>query len=233
MAVLAEETVEERIDRLAPVKDGEVFTYKEKPVYDFFKRVFDLLFSVLATVVLSPLLLIITACVFFEDFHNPFYLQERIKKNHKTFKIIKFRSMKPNADKLIDQLPDELRYEYQHNFKIDNDPRITRIGRVIRRTSLDELPQLINIIKGDISLIGPRPILEEETRMYGENAELLLSVKPGLTGYWQAYSREQISYDNGDRQRIELYYVSNRSFSLDVKIFFKTIGTVLRRTGAK
>ena len=104
---------------------------------------------------------------------------------------------------------------------------------MIRRTSLDELPQLINIIKGDISLIGPRPILEEETRMYGENAELLLSVKPGLTGYWQAYSREQISYDNGDRQRIELYYVCNRSFSLDVRIFFKTIGTVLRRTGAK
>lgn len=233
MTVSAEETVEERIDRLAPIKDGEVYTYKEKPVYDFFKRAFDLLFSVLATAVLFPLLLVITVCVFFEDFHNPFYLQERIKKNHKTFKIIKFRSMKLNADKLIDQLPDELRYEYQHNFKIDNDPRITRIGRVIRRTSLDELPQLINIIKGDISLIGPRPILEEETRMYGENAELLLSVKPGLTGYWQAYSREQISYDNGDRQRIELYYVCNRSFSLDVRIFFKTIGTVLRRTGAK
>ena len=233
MALLAEKTAENTIDELSSLDVDEAFTYQEKPVYDFFKRAFDIAFSVIATIILSPILLIIAACVFFEDFHNPFYLQERVKKNHKAFKIIKFRSMKPNADKLISELPEELRYEYEHNFKIDKDPRITRIGRIIRRTSLDELPQLINIIKGDISLIGPRPILEEETRMYGEKADLLLSVKPGLTGYWQAYSRQQISYDNGERQRIELYYVTHRCFKLDVRIFFKTIVTVLRRTGAK
>lgn len=227
------EMVKSRIDELAPMKADEKFSYKKKPIYDFFKRAFDIVSSFLAFVVLLPFFAIITALVFFEDFHNPFYLQERIKKDHKRFKIIKFRSMKPNADKLIDELSDDLKWEYQHNFKIDKDPRITKIGKFIRKTSIDELPQLINILKGDISLIGPRPILEEEIKMYGEYGELLLKVKPGLTGYWQAFSREQISYDNWERQRIELYYITNRSVKLDIKIFFKTIGTVLRRTGAK
>lgn len=107
--------------------------------------------------------------------------------------------------------------QYIKEFKIDDDPRVTNIGAFLRRTSLDELPQLLNVLKGDLSIVGPRPIVEKETEMYGEQIAKFLSVKPGLTGYWQAYGRSNISYENGERQRMEMYYIENRSLWLDIK----------------
>ena len=114
---------------------------------------------------------------------------------------------------------------------MEKDPRITWIGNILRRTSMDELPQILNIIKNDMSIIGPRPVLNEETLLYGKDRDTLLSVKPGLTGYWQAYARNDVGYADGRRQAMELYYIENRSLKFDTKIFFATIGRVLSRKG--
>ena len=141
--------------------------------------------------------------------------------------------MRVDAGDLKKLLTPEQLEQYQREFKIDNDPRITKVGEFIRKTSLDELPQLFNILKGDISIVGPRPIVEEETKIYGKDIVKFLSVVPGLTGYWQAYARNNATYESGERQEMEMYYVDNRSLWLDIKIFFKTFSSVLKKEGAQ
>lgn len=142
--------------------------------------------------------------------------------------------MKLNADKLEDMLTPEQLEEYKKEFKINNDPRITKIGKFLRKTSLDELPQLFNILKGELSVIGPRPVVAEELEMYGESERAkFLSVKPGLTGYWQAYARNNATYESGERQRMELYYVDHACIWFDIKILLKTVISVFTRNGAK
>ena len=138
--------------------------------------------------------------------------------------------MVENAEDLIKQFTPEQMKEFKENFKLENDPRVTKIGKVLRKTSLDELPQLINIIKGDISIIGPRPVVEEELEKYGINKNKFLSVTPGLTGYWAANGRSNTTYEQ--RMEMELYYVDNMSFKLDAKVFFKTVLSVVKREGA-
>ena len=124
--------------------------------------------------------------------------------------------------------------QYQKEFKIDNDPRITKMGKFLRVTSLDELPQLWDIFVGKLSVVGPRPLVKNEIELYySDSKELFLSCKPGLTGYWQAYARNDATYESGERQKMELYYVNNRSLWLDIKILFKTVFSVLSRKGAK
>jgi lipopolysaccharide/colanic/teichoic acid biosynthesis glycosyltransferase len=140
--------------------------------------------------------------------------------------------MKQNADRLEDILTPEQLKEYRQYYWLANDPRLTRIGEKIRKSSLDELPQLVNILRGDISIVGPRPILEEELAVYGAYQSLLMKVKPGLTGYWQAYARCNVSYVNFERQSMDLYYVAHRSLAMDVKIILRTVRSVLRRDGA-
>ncbi|MBQ1412689.1 MAG: sugar transferase [Clostridia bacterium] len=159
------------------------------------------------------------------------YSHDRIGLHGVPFKMFKFRNMREGVN-LEDVVSEEELEDYYKEYKLQNDPRITRIGGFLRKTSLDELPQLINILKGDMSFIGPRPVTYEETLFYGENRDELLSVKPGLTGYWQAYARNSVSYSNEKRQEMELYYVRNQSLRLDIKIFFKTIETVLLRKNA-
>ena len=162
------------------------------------------------------------------------YGQIRIGKNGKPFKMWKFRSMYMNADKMIDQLTPEQMQQYYTEFKIDNDPRITKVGNFLRKTSLDELPQLFNVLFNDMSLIGPRPLIESEIQMYySDYYDVLLSAKPGVTGYWQAYARNNATYQSGERQQMELYYVHNASAWLDIKILFKTVVSVLKREGAQ
>lgn len=203
------------------------------PVFAFFKRTFDILISLIFLIVLSPLFLIL-AIVIKRDGGSAFYTQRRIGKNGKVINVYKFRSMRPNADRLEDFLtPDELE-QYRKDYKLEHDPRITKVGHVLRKTSLDELPQLLCILKGDMSLIGPRPVLDDELKgnYSDEQIERLLSVRPGLTGYWQAYSRNESSYLDGDRQRQELYYIDHVSLWLDIKIIFKTIGRVVSGKGA-
>lgn len=205
-----------------------------KSSYRFIKRAFDLFVALVAIVVLSPLLLIISAIVYLGDPGPVVYGQIRIGKNGKAFKMWKFRSMYMNADKMIDQLTDEQKKQYYTEFKIDNDPRITPIGNFLRKTSLDELPQFFNVLCNDMSLVGPRPLIESEIQTYYEDTyDTLLSVKPGVTGYWQAYARNNATYQSGKRQQMEMYYISHASMMLDIKILLKTVVSVLHMDGAK
>lgn len=202
--------------------------------YLFIKRLFDFLASLAALILLSPLMLILAILVYLDDPGKVFYGHLRIGKNGKPFKMWKFRSMYMNADKMIDQLTPEQAKQYYTEFKIDNDPRITKIGNFLRKTSLDELPQLFNVLCNDMSLVGPRPLIESEIQTYyADMYDTLLAVKPGVTGYWQAYARNNATYQSGERQKMEMYYVHNASLWLDIKILFKTIGSVLKKQGAQ
>lgn len=206
----------------------------ERSAYTVSKRAFDILISAVAIILLSPVLLIISVVVYLGDPGPVIYGQIRIGKNGKPFKMWKFRSMYMNADKIIDQLTPEQMQQYYTEFKIDNDPRITKIGNFLRKTSLDELPQLFNVLFNDMSLVGARPLIESEIQMYySDYYDVLLSAKPGVTGYWQAYARNNATYQSGKRQQMELYYVHHASAWLDIKILFKTVVSVLKREGAK
>ncbi len=203
----------------------------KKTVYDFVKRTFDILISVISMIVLFPVFLILAIMVKIDDPKGKvFFGHKRVGKNGKEITIFKFRSMVHNAEELINSFTEEQKREYYSSFKLENDPRVTRLGKFLRKTSLDELPQLLNIIRGDISLIGPRPVTEKETQLYGKDRELLLSVTPGLTGYWAVNGRSLTDYD--ERIKLELYYVCNRSLMLDIKILLKTFVTVFKHEGA-
>ena len=202
--------------------------------YRFFKRTFDIVSSGLFLIIFSWLYLILALAVKCGDGGKVIYKHPRVGKNGKPIYIPKFRSMKKNADKLEDMLTPEQLEQYRREFKIDNDPRITKVGNFLRKTSLDELPNIWSIFKGDISVIGPRPLMREEIdAKYGEYADKLLSVKPGMIGWWAANGRSNCTYESGERQRLELYYVDYCSCGLDIKIIFKTIVGVFKRTGAK
>lgn len=202
-------------------------------MFDFVKRFFDILLSGMLLLLIWPIFLIIAICIKCDDGGKVFYRHPRLGRGGKEIKISKFRSMKKDADKFQCQLTPEQLKQYETEFKIDNDPRITRIGNFLRKTSLDELPQVWDIFVGRLSIIGPRPIMEKESLKYYGKRKDLLSVKPGLTGYWQANARNNVGYSDGKRQEMELFYVEKRSVWLDIKIFFKTIGSVLTHKGAK
>lgn len=206
--------------------------YKKKPLYELGKRLFDLVVSLIAVVVLSPVLLVIAIAVLSEDGAPVLYRANRVGRYGKPICVYKFRSMRKNADRLEDTLSPQELEEYRKNYKLARDPRITRVGAFLRKTSLDELPQLFNIIGGSLSLVGPRPVLQEETELYGEKRELLLACKPGLTGLWQAQGRSNVTYEDGRRQALELQYVAERGFLLDLKILVWTVGAVIRMDGA-
>lgn len=200
----------------------------------FGKRLIDIFTSCISLILLSPLFLFISILIKIEDRGKVFFSHSRVGYNNEKIKLYKFRSMKETKLDLQEVLSKEEYEEYLKEFKLNNDPRRTKVGLVLRKTSLDELPQLLNILKGDMSLVGPRPIVEEEFRNYTvAEKERLLSVKPGLTGYWQAYARNNASYQMGERQRMELYYVDHASIMLDIKILLKTVQTVFTGKGAK
>ena len=202
-------------------------------LYAFVKRAFDIVSSLVFLVAFSWLYLILALVVKLGDGGKVFYFHERVGKNGKTIRIPKFRTMKKNADKLADMLTPEQLEQYKREYKIDNDPRITKVGKFLRRTSLDELPQIWSIFIGQLSVVGPRPLMRDElSEKYGKDADKLLSVKPGLIGYWASHGRSNCTYESGERQKMELYYVDNRSAWMDTKIIFKTIAGVIRRDGA-
>lgn len=194
------------------------------------KRIFDLVISTIGLIVLSPIFLILAIIVKLDSKGPVFFAHTRYGKNGKKFKMYKFRTMYENAQDMINDFTPEQMKEWKENFKLQDDPRITKVGKFLRKTSLDELPQIVNIIKGDLSIIGPRPVIEEELKKYGENKEKFLSVTPGLTGYWQANGRSSTTYEQ--RMEMELYYIDHISPKLDFKIFFKTIESVIKKEGA-
>lgn len=207
----------------------------KKVLYKFTKRIIDIIGSIIGILILIPTTLIIYLArkVLKEDKGPLFYEQLRYGKNGKVFRLYKFRSMCIGADKKLKEYlenNDEAREEFEKTHKLQNDPRITKIGNFLRKSSLDELPQMINILKGDMSFVGPRPVVEKEVEEYGTNKDKFLSVRPGLTGYWQVNGRSNTTYE--ERRKMELYYVANCSLWLDIKIFFKTFITVFKKEGA-
>ena len=215
-------------------KDTVKVRNAKKLIYLFIKRMFDIIFSLLGIVMLIPIALVVKVCYMLTgDFHRIFFTQNRIGKDGKEFKFYKFRSMVPNADEVLKELlkDKELKKEYRVNKKLRNDPRITKIGKLLRRTSLDELPQVINIFKGEMSVIGNRPYLPREKEDMTEFFEEIVKTKPGLTGYWQVSGRSDTSFRR--RMELESYYSNNYGLKLDIKIFFKTIRVVLFGSGAQ
>ena len=198
---------------------------RKKPVYDFIKRVFDFIIALLMFVVLAvPLLIVAIIIIIDSPGASPIYVQKRVGKNGREFKFYKFRSMVPDAESMLDSLLDQNEMDGPA-FKIKEDPRITKFGHIIRKTCIDELPQLLNVLKGDMSLVGPRPPLPREVAMYDEYQMQRLSVTPGLTCYWQVTpERNSVSFD--DWMKFDIKYIEERSLKTDFIILLKTVGTV-------
>lgn len=197
------------------------------------KRIFDIVLAVFGGLVSLPLCLFIAILLKLDSPGPVIYAHSRRGKGGKLFKVYKFRTMYQNSRELLEKLlreNPELQNEWQQNFKLKNDPRITRIGRFLRRTSLDELPQLWNVIKGEMSLIGPRPIIDNEIEKYGDNYRLFASVKPGLSGLWQISGRSETDYE--ERVAMDIYYIQSWSLWLDLYILFKTFAAVIEGKGA-
>ncbi len=203
----------------------------KKTAYRIAKRAMDLLIAGVALIVLSPVMLLVALAVKLDSKGPVFYTHKRVGKNGKELKLYKFRSMFINAKEMMENFTPEQKAEFAENFKLRHDPRITRVGKFIRRTSLDELPQLVNILKGELSIVGPRPVVEKELEKYGEFRDQFLSVTPGLTGYWQAYSRSDCTYE--ERISMELHYVRTANFLWDIKIIIATFRAVIKGHGAR
>ena len=191
------------------------------------KRVFDIAFSASVCVVLAIPVAVACAAISIDSPGAPFFRQERIGKGGKTIKIFKLRSMYTDAHSHPERyLNGSQMTQWKREQKVDDDPRITRVGRFIRKTSLDEIPQFINVLVGDMSVIGPRPVTLEETFEFGNDRDEVLSVRPGITGWWQVTDRNAATWANGRRQARELEYVRNRGFAMDAKCFFGTFGVM-------
>lgn len=201
-------------------------------IYLTVKRFLDIVLSVLSLAVLWPAFLVIACLIRHEDHGPVFYKHKRVGLHGQMISIYKFRSMKAESENLKELSPEQLE-EYRREFKISNDPRVTKVGGVLRRTFLDELPQLFNILRGEMSFVGPRPIMEEELRLcYSEREQrLLLSRRPGLTGYWQIQERKRATYASGERQHAELYYIGHESLRLDLWILLKTVVVIFAKNG--
>ncbi|OKH20983.1 galactosyl-1-phosphate transferase [Hydrococcus rivularis NIES-593] len=195
---------------------------------DFTKRMFDVVFSLLVLIFLSPLYLILALLIAISSPGPIFYVQQRVGKNYKRFGCIKFRTMVRDADEILEAIvanSPQMREEFENNFKLRDDPRITWIGKFLRLTSLDEFPQFWNVLMGDMSVVGPRPLVPEELCKYGNRIEKVLTIRPGITGLWQVSGRNDIPYPQ--RVQIDVYYVNCRNWLMDLWIIVKTIGVII------
>lgn len=208
-----------------------IASFGRKPVYTVLKRIFDICFSLSVILGLSPLYLLIALLIKLEDPKAPvFFLQERVTKNGRTFKMIKFRSMVPDAEAMLERLA-HLNRKDGPAFKIENDPRVTKIGSFLRKTSLDELPQFFNTLVGDISIVGPRPALPSEVEQYTPHQLQRLLVPGGITCLWQTRrNRDSITFD--EWIELDLKYIEKRSLWADTKIIIQTVGVVLSAQGS-
>ncbi|HLX41675.1 MAG TPA: sugar transferase [Ktedonobacteraceae bacterium] len=197
--------------------------------YVIFKRLLDIVLSVSGILALIPVFIIVAVCIKLDDKGSVLHFREIVGANGRRFFALKFRTMRADADEYLAKHP-ELMRKFQQNMKLERDPRITRIGRFLRKTSLDELPQLFNVLVGQMSLVGPRIIHPSELPRYGECAQKRLSVKPGITGLWQISGRQHISYD--ERVLLDMRYIDNRSLIVDITILVKTLKVFIVHTGA-
>lgn len=226
----------DNVASLEAVETHSNIKYKIKyRMYLIIKRIFDIVCAFIGCLFLLPVAIIVKiSYILNKDYDSIFFKQQRIGKDGKLFNFYKFRSMVPNADEVLFKLletDEEAANEYKINKKLENDPRITKMGKILRKTSIDELPQLINILKGDMSLIGNRPYLLREKEDIGNYYNDILKTKPGLTGYWQVSGRSDTTFE--ERLILEKYYSNHNSLKLDIKIFFKTFSVVLLKKGSK
>lgn len=196
------------------------------------KRAFDIAFSLCVVAVGLVPGLVLSAFIARDTGGSPIYTQERVGMGGRAFRICKFRTMVADSDDVEKYLSPEQLEAWRRERKVDDDPRITPLGRVLRKTSVDEMPNFVNVLKGDMSVIGPRAISRDEVGHFGDDQGLLLSVLPGITGLWQVGDRNEATFENGTRQAIELDYVRRASLGLDARIFLATFGAMfVRRTG--
>lgn len=200
-------------------------------IYKIVKRLFDFFAALVGSIVTLPFFLIIAIAIKLDSKGPVFFIHHRVGKNGKPLPILKFRTMVVGAENMIKDFTPEQKKEWEKNFKLEHDPRVTRIGHFLRKTSIDELPQLYNILAGQLSIVGPRPVTKEEIDKYGDKKDKILSVTPGLTGWWACNGRSDIDYV--ERMELELYYVEHASLWLDIKIIFKTAQIVITHKGAR
>ena len=203
-------------------------THNPSLLYYALKRLFDMVLAAFGVVVLIPVFLVIAICIKFDDGGDILYFREMIGLQGRRFTILKFRTMIPNADAYLEQHP-ELQLEFEKNMKLKVDPRVTRLGRFLRKTYLDELPQLFNVLAGHMTLVGPRSLPVHELTLYGEYAQKRLTVKPGITGSWQVSENRYSSYTK--RILLDIQYIDNRSFFLDLIILLKTLKVLYIQAG--
>ena len=211
------------------------FSKVKKYSYLITKRLFDIILSLFGILFLIPLSIIIKiSYILNKDYSSIFYTQTRIGKNGKEFKLYKFRSMIPNADEVLKKLMDtntDIFNEYSKNKKLKDDPRVTKVGKFIRKTSLDEFPQFINVFKGDMSIVGNRPYLPREKKDMGNYYNDIVKTKCGIVSYWAVHGRSDVSFER--RLELEKYYSNHQSLKLDIEIFFRAFLVVLLKKGAK
>lgn len=199
-------------------------------MYKIIKRLFDFCAALIGSIITLPFFIIIAIAIKLDSKGPVFFIHHRVGKNGKALPILKFRTMIVGAENMIKDFTPEQKKEWETNFKLEHDPRVTKIGHFLRKTSIDELPQLYNILAGQLSVVGPRPVTKEEIEKYGKNKDKILSVTPGLTGWWACNGRSNIDYQ--ERMELELYYVDHASLLLDLKIILKTVKITLSHEGA-
>ena len=199
-------------------------------LYKIVKKAFDFIVSLLLAIITLPFFIVIAIAIKLDTKGPIFFIHNRVGKRGKRLPLLKFRTMVDGAEDMIKDFSPEQKKEWEENYKLEHDPRITKVGKFLRKTSIDELPQLYNILIGQLSFVGPRPVTTDELEKYGDNKSKVLSVVPGLTGWWACNGRSNVSYE--ERMQLELYYVEHASIGLDIKIMFKTIGVVFTHEGA-
>ena len=222
-------TANSQIDDNSAARATKSLPVREMRRGDSAKRLFDILFSLSVLVLCAPIYLLLAGAIACTSSGSIFYIQERVGRDYRHFGCIKFRTMIPDADRILEEMmtqsPD-LREEFTENFKLKDDPRITKIGQFLRITSLDEFPQFLNVLKGEMSVVGPRPLVPDEIEKYGADIDRVLTIRPGITGLWQVSGRNDIPY--AQRIRIDVSYVKRRNFWLDLRIVCRTVAVMMR-----
>lgn len=223
--------MDEEVGALALRADKYNVNISDSKMYLFIKRLMDIIGSLVGIILFSPVFLVVALSIKIEDPKGSIIFgHKRVGKNGVLFPCYKFRSMFANAEEMKESFTEEQKREYAETFKLKYDPRITKVGKFIRKTSLDELPQLFNILMGDMSIVGPRPIVTKELEFYGKCEEYYKAVKPGLTGLWQVSGRSDTTYD--ERVSLDMEYVSTRSIFKDLHIIIMTAIKVIKREGS-
>ena len=221
-----------RAARTLKSASGDEFVDRKTLYPRYLKRVFDITFSLIVSPIVLLLVIVLAVLIYLSDRRNPFFAHKRVGQNGRMFGCLKLRTMVVGAETMLPELLDaspERREEWTESQKLTDDPRVTRLGAILRKTSLDEIQQLLNVLRGDMSLVGPRPIVPDELRRYGPHASTYLRLRPGVTGMWQTTGRNDVSYV--ERVRMDVEYEKNISLWMDIKIMLMTILSMLSKTG--